>query len=156
MPATISCEFEFGDIVLVPFPFTDQTAIKKRPAVVVSSNAYHRDRPDLILMAVTSQVRPATGIGEIAVQRWKEAGLLMPSVLKPLLANHRERPTTARPWAGHCAPSWASSRTSRLRPRLRRHRRCESCGVGIGAPWLSRAAGHHVPRNSPTSQRYYS
>jgi mRNA interferase MazF len=84
MPTTIGCEF--GDVVLVPFPFTDQTATKKRPAVVVSSDAYHRDRPDVILMAVTSQVRPAAGVGELAVQRWKEAGLLKPSVLKPLLA----------------------------------------------------------------------
>jgi mRNA interferase MazF len=84
MPTTIGCEF--GDVVLVPFPFTDQTTTKKRPAVVVSSDAYHRDRPDVILMAVTSQVRPAAGAGEVAVQRWKEAGLLKPSVLKPLLA----------------------------------------------------------------------
>ena len=84
MPITTGCEF--GDVVLVPFPFTDQTTTKKRPAVVVSSNAYHRDRLDLILMAVTSQVRPAAGVGEVAVQRWKEAGLLKPSVLKPLLA----------------------------------------------------------------------
>ena len=84
MPTTTGCEF--GDVVLVPFPFTDQTATKKRPAVVVSSDAYHRDRPDVILMAVTSQVRPAAGVGEVAVQRWKEAGLLKPSVLKPLLA----------------------------------------------------------------------
>jgi mRNA interferase MazF len=84
MPTTIGCEF--GDVVLVPFPFTDQTATKKRRAVVVSSDAYHRDRPDVILMAVTSQVRPAAGVGEVTVQRWKEAGLLKPSVLKPLLA----------------------------------------------------------------------
>ncbi len=28
--------FEFGDVVLVPFPFTDQSAAKKRPAVVIS------------------------------------------------------------------------------------------------------------------------
>jgi mRNA interferase MazF len=26
--------FSFGDVVLVPFPFTDQTGLKKRPAVV--------------------------------------------------------------------------------------------------------------------------
>jgi mRNA interferase MazF len=82
MPTTTACEF--GDVVLVPFPFTDQTTTKKRPAVVVSSDAYHRDRPDLILMAITSQVRP--GAGEVAVQHWKQAGLLKASVLKPLLA----------------------------------------------------------------------
>jgi mRNA interferase MazF len=88
MPTTIGCEF--GDVVLVPFPFTDQTATKKRPAVVVSSDAYHRDRPDVILMAVTSQARPA-GFGDIPVQRWKEAGLLRPSILKPLLATVETR-----------------------------------------------------------------
>jgi mRNA interferase MazF len=32
--------YDFGDIVLVPFPFTDQSGIKKRPAVIVSSAAY--------------------------------------------------------------------------------------------------------------------
>jgi len=78
-------DFQFGDILLVPFPFTDQTAVKQRPAVVVSSSAYHRDRPDLILMAVTSQVRPGNKIGEAVVTKWKEAGLIKPSVFKPLL-----------------------------------------------------------------------
>ena len=48
---------EFGDVVLVPFPFTDQSTTKKRPAVVVSSDRYHRERQDLIILAVTSQVR---------------------------------------------------------------------------------------------------
>lgn len=47
--------YEFGDVVLVPFPFTDLTTIKKRPAVVVSSADYQRERSDLILIAVTSQ-----------------------------------------------------------------------------------------------------
>ncbi len=37
--------YEFGDIVLVRFPFTSQTAFKQRPAVVVSKRAYNmRDR----------------------------------------------------------------------------------------------------------------
>ncbi|HEY6644283.1 hypothetical protein [Povalibacter sp.] len=33
--------FQFGDVVLVPFPFTDQSASKQRPGVIVSSAAYH-------------------------------------------------------------------------------------------------------------------
>lgn len=34
MPNTTG--YNFGDIILVPFPYTDQTGQKQRPAVVVS------------------------------------------------------------------------------------------------------------------------
>jgi mRNA interferase MazF len=37
-------------------------------------------------MAVTSQFRPVQTVGEVVVQHWQSAGLLKPSVLKPLLA----------------------------------------------------------------------
>ena len=67
------------------FPSTDQSATKKRPAVVVSSDAYQRERPDVILMAITSQLRPTPGVGEVAVAHWEAAGLLKPSVIKPLI-----------------------------------------------------------------------
>ncbi|MCI0428716.1 MAG: type II toxin-antitoxin system PemK/MazF family toxin [Nitrospiraceae bacterium] len=77
--------YEFGDLVLVPFPFTDQSAIKRRPAVVVSSPAYHRARPDLLIMAVTSQQPSTLSVGEVQVQDWRGAGLLKPSVIKPVL-----------------------------------------------------------------------
>lgn len=36
-----SSRFSFGDVLLVPFPFTDQTGAKKRPAVVASSHGYN-------------------------------------------------------------------------------------------------------------------
>ena len=75
----------FGDVIVVPFPFTDQSATKRRPAVVISSEAYHRERPDIILMAITSQLRPAPTVGEVAVAQWQAAGLLKPSVIKPLI-----------------------------------------------------------------------
>ena len=52
MPPTTG--YKFGDVVLVPFPFTDQTGAKKRPAIIVSSGAYHQRRRDVIIMAVTS------------------------------------------------------------------------------------------------------
>ena len=76
--------YRFGDIVLVPFPFTDQSAIKKRPAVIVSSDGYNRDRPDIVIMAVTSQLRSADYFGDAAVNDWQQAGLLKPSVIKPI------------------------------------------------------------------------
>ena len=78
--------YSFGDIVLVPFPFTDQSTSKKRPAVVVSGIAYHQARPDLVIMAVTSQLRPAAIFGEVMVQDWQAAGLLKPSAIKPVIA----------------------------------------------------------------------
>ena len=61
--------FEFGDVLLVPFPFTDQSATKKRPAVVISSEPYNTGRPDLIIMAITSQLRLTTTFGEIIVDQ---------------------------------------------------------------------------------------
>lgn len=76
---------EFGDVILVPFPFTDQSASKKRPAVVISSAAYHRARVDLIVMPITSQIRSSTAFGEVIVQDWKAAGLIKPGVVKPVI-----------------------------------------------------------------------
>lgn len=77
--------YSFGDVVLVGFPFTSLQAAKRRPAVVIHSEAY-RDRPDVILMAVTSQVRQPPDTGEALFQDWQEAGLAKPSVFKPLIA----------------------------------------------------------------------
>ena len=77
--------FEFGDIILVPFPFTDQSTTKKRPAVVISTETYNQKRPDLIIMAVTSQIKPASVIGEAIIQEWQAAGLLKPSAIKPVI-----------------------------------------------------------------------
>jgi len=83
--------YNFGDVVLVPFPFTDQTGGKKRPAVVVSSATYNSARVDLILMAITSQTKAATAYGEVMVKEWQKAGLLKPSVIKPVLTTIEKR-----------------------------------------------------------------
>ena len=76
----------FGDVVLVQFPFTDQSGAKKRPAVIVSSNGYNTNRRDLIIMAITSQVRTPLGFGEALVADWQSAGLIKLSVFKPVFA----------------------------------------------------------------------
>ena len=83
MPNTTT--YKFGDIILVPFPFTDQTTSKKRPAVLISSRVYNAERPDIIIMAITSQVRNIGKTGETAISDWQEAGLLKPSTIKPVI-----------------------------------------------------------------------
>ena len=76
--------YSYGDIVLVPFPFTDQSSIKKRPAVIVSSDTYNSKRLDIIIMAVTSQMQSVSYFGDTIVNDWQQAGLLKPSVIKPI------------------------------------------------------------------------
>ena len=77
--------FTLGDVVLVPFPFTDQATKKQRPAVVLSNLKYNAQRPDLIVLAITSQVRASLAFGEAQIADWQAAGLLKPSVFKPLI-----------------------------------------------------------------------
>jgi mRNA interferase MazF len=75
----------FGEVILIPFPFTNQAESKKRPAVVISSPAYHTNRPDLLIMAITSQTHAALDFATFPVIDWQTAGLLKPSFAKPVL-----------------------------------------------------------------------
>jgi mRNA interferase MazF len=86
-----AARLSFGDAVLVPFPFTDQTGAKKRPAVVVSSSAYNTGRPDIVIMAITSQVRNPLPFGETMIADWQSAGLVKASVVKPVFATIEQR-----------------------------------------------------------------
>ncbi len=89
MPPTTS--YNFGEIVLVAFPFTNQVGSKQRPAVVVSSQAYHHAKPDLILLAVSSQMSTTPTLGERQITDWHQAGLLKASVIKPVLFTAEKR-----------------------------------------------------------------
>lgn len=56
---SISNNYKQGDVVLVPFPFTDLTATKQRPALVISNDNLNARNSDAVLLAITSQI-PAT------------------------------------------------------------------------------------------------
>lgn len=73
-----------GDVILVGFVFSDETGRKLRPAVVISSSAYHRARQEVIVAAITSNVRRRL-FGDHLIAEWKEAGLLFPSVATGIL-----------------------------------------------------------------------
>jgi mRNA interferase MazF len=72
-------EFNRGDVVLINFIFSDESRGKLCPAVVVSSNDYHRGRKEVIIAAITSQVDRLL-FGDHLIGDWEKAGLLFPSV----------------------------------------------------------------------------
>jgi mRNA interferase MazF len=54
MPFTTT--YKRGDVVLVPFPFTDLSSSKHRPALIVSPDALNSARDDVVVLDVTSQI----------------------------------------------------------------------------------------------------
>src|SRR5436190_8308664 len=54
MPSTT--RYKRGDIVLVPFPFTDLSSSKRRPSLVVSPDWFNSSNQDLVLVGITSQI----------------------------------------------------------------------------------------------------
>jgi mRNA interferase MazF len=49
--------FKQRDIILIPIPFTDLASQKKRPAIVISSDKYNDASEDIVVVALTSNVK---------------------------------------------------------------------------------------------------
>ena len=73
-----------GDVVLVDFVFSDASGRKFRPAVVISSPAYHRARQEVMVAAITSNIDRHL-FGDYLITHWREAGLLFPSVATAII-----------------------------------------------------------------------
>jgi len=73
-----------GTIVLTPFPFTDLSTVKRRPAVIVSS--FEKPGDDVIVAFISSRitkpVRETEYILEIDHPDFKDTGLKKRSVFK--------------------------------------------------------------------------
>jgi mRNA interferase MazF len=75
--------FKQGDIIRVPFPYTDRAPRQMRPALVVSTGGIGEDESLLWVMMITSaENRPWPG--DIGLGRsYEDAGLPAPSVIRP-------------------------------------------------------------------------
>lgn len=69
-----------GDIVLIGFVFSDDSGKKLRPAVIISSEDYHRARQEVVVAAITSNVKRRL-FGDHRITDWRGAGLLFPSLV---------------------------------------------------------------------------
>jgi mRNA interferase MazF len=74
--------YQRGDVVLIPLPYTDLSARKTRPAIVVSGELFHARRSEILLMYVSSQVQKVDSALDYLLEDWQEAKLLKPSLAK--------------------------------------------------------------------------
>jgi mRNA interferase MazF len=72
--------FEPGDVVVVPFPFTDKKASKRRPALVLS-DATHFNIGHSVLAMITSRNNTSWPL-DVLIQDGSTAGLTAPSVVR--------------------------------------------------------------------------
>ncbi len=44
------------EIILVPFPYSDLSSLKRRPVLVISNNNYNKNYPDILVTVITSNL----------------------------------------------------------------------------------------------------
>lgn len=73
--------YEKWDIILVPFPFTNLTTTKKRPALIISPEEYN-DKLDVVITFITSKLDLEYILGDYKIRNWSEANLPKPSMIR--------------------------------------------------------------------------
>lgn len=71
-----------GEIVVVPFPFTDLSSSKVRPALVLSDAAFNAAGPDVVVCAITSRLANAANSVILADDDLETGTLERPSRVK--------------------------------------------------------------------------
>lgn len=74
--------YQKGDVVLARFPYVEGTGAKPRPCLIISSKKYFEENNHVIALQITSKKRNKN-LDASRIKKWKEAGLDMPSVVRP-------------------------------------------------------------------------
>jgi len=72
---------DFGDVVVVPFPFVDLTAEKRRPSLILSRRAFNDSHGHSIFAMITTAAR-SKWRSDVAIEELKKAGLNRPCVVR--------------------------------------------------------------------------
>lgn len=74
--------FSQGDVVKVPFPYTDRSTRQSRPALVVSMTELQADH-NLVWVVMITSAENRSWPRDIAITALSRAGLPAPSVIRP-------------------------------------------------------------------------
>lgn len=81
-PSTSSDMFAAYDVVVVPFPYADRLAEKRRPAIVISAPGLERQQ-GLVWLAMITSTGNRRWDSDILVSDLTVAGLPAPSLVRP-------------------------------------------------------------------------
>ncbi len=76
--------YKQADIILVDFGFSEKMGSKKRPALILSNNQYNEKRQEVIIAAITSNIKRVL-FGDTKITEWEDAGLLYPSLVTGII-----------------------------------------------------------------------
>ena len=74
--------FDAFDVVVVPFPFTDKTTTKRRPALILSDAQAFNCQAGQAVMAMITSAKNSNWPLDIEIQNLDSAGLPSPSVIR--------------------------------------------------------------------------
>lgn len=83
--------FEAFDVVVVPFPFTDRAATKRRPALVLSERSTFNAGSGHVVLAMITSASHSDWPLDVTVSDLRAAGLTSPSVVRMKLFTLDER-----------------------------------------------------------------
>jgi len=75
-----------GTVLFTEVQFSGSVGSKRRPVVVLSTEDFHQSGSKLIVVGITSTVRPPFRPGDVVLSDWLEAGLMKPSAVRSGLA----------------------------------------------------------------------
>ncbi|MCJ2137985.1 type II toxin-antitoxin system PemK/MazF family toxin [Methylobacterium sp. J-026] len=82
MPTSETPHLPAGAVVVVPFPYSDRLAEKRRPAVIVSGGAVAE--AGYVWIAMITSARNTRIAGDVRIDDTASAGLGVASVVRPL------------------------------------------------------------------------
>jgi len=93
--------YEPWDVVIVPFPFIEKGSTKRRPALVISKEAFNKGGHAILAMITTKTHLPWPGDTEIGYHA--DAGLHMPCIVRLKIFTLDNRLILKR--IGHLSPN---------------------------------------------------
>jgi len=75
--------FEQWQIVLVPFPYSDLSGVKRRPALVLSTSVFNERHDDLVCCMITSHLDGELGCPTFSRKDLSSGNLAFDSKIKP-------------------------------------------------------------------------